>query len=92
MTAETAAATTDHVSRNDKLGNENYVRIIDVRKEFDGFVAVDSVNLSIRKGEIFALLGGSGCGKSTLLRCLAGFEKPDIGPSTPYGTLPRGGY
>ncbi|HRA70899.1 MAG TPA: polyamine ABC transporter ATP-binding protein, partial [Trichococcus flocculiformis] len=79
MTAETAAATTDHVSRNDKLGNENYVRIIDVRKEFDGFVAVDSVNLSIRKGEIFALLGGSGCGKSTLLRCLAGFEKPTSG-------------
>ena len=79
MTAETAVASTDHVSRNDKLGNENYVRIIDVRKEFDGFVAVDSVNLSIRKGEIFALLGGSGCGKSTLLRCLAGFEKPTSG-------------
>jgi len=79
MSAEMAAATSDHVSRTDKLGNENYVRIIDVRKEFDGFVAVDSVNLSIRKGEIFALLGGSGCGKSTLLRCLAGFEKPTSG-------------
>jgi len=79
MSAEMAAASSDHVSRSDKLGNENYVRIIDVRKEFDGFVAVDSVNLSIRKGEIFALLGGSGCGKSTLLRCLAGFEKPTSG-------------
>lgn len=39
MSAEAAAAMTDHVSRNDKLGTENYVRIIDVRKEFDGFVA-----------------------------------------------------
>jgi len=58
---------------------EGYLRIVDVRKEFDGFVAVDDTNLSIRKGEIFALLGGSGCGKSTLLRCLAGFERPTSG-------------
>ncbi|HSX64446.1 MAG TPA: ATP-binding cassette domain-containing protein, partial [Pseudoxanthomonas sp.] len=60
-------------------GTEDYLRIVDVRKEFDGFVAVDDTNLSIRKGEIFALLGGSGCGKSTLLRCLGGFEKPTAG-------------
>lgn len=58
---------------------EDYLRIVEVRKEFDGFVAVDDTNLSIRKGEIFALLGGSGCGKSTLLRCLGGFEKPTSG-------------
>ena len=67
------------VPRNDKLGAENYLRIESVRKEFDGFVAVDDVSLSIRKGEIFALLGASGCGKSTLLRCLGGFEKPTRG-------------
>ena len=63
----------------DKAGVEGYLRIVDVRKEFDGFVAVDDTTLSIRKGEIFALLGGSGCGKSTLLRCLGGFEKPTAG-------------
>jgi putrescine transport system ATP-binding protein len=56
-----------------------YLRIEGVRKEFDGFVAVDDVNLDIRKGEIFALLGGSGSGKSTLLRCLGGFERPTKG-------------
>ncbi len=60
-------------------GADTYVKLVDVRKEFDGFVAVDDINLSIRKGEIFALLGGSGCGKSTLLRCLGGFEKPTTG-------------
>ena len=65
--------------QNGKGGTEDYLRIADVRKEFDGFVAVDDTNLSIRKGEIFALLGGSGCGKSTLLRCLGGFEKPTSG-------------
>ena len=63
----------------DKTRTEDYVRIEGLRKEFDGFVAVDDVSFSIRKGEIFALLGASGCGKSTLLRMLAGFERPTHG-------------
>jgi putrescine transport system ATP-binding protein len=63
----------------EKAKAENYVRIESLRKEFDGFVAVDDVSFSIRKGEIFALLGASGCGKSTLLRMLAGFERPTKG-------------
>jgi putrescine transport system ATP-binding protein len=60
-------------------GKDDYVRIEGVRKEFDGFVAVDDVAFTIRQGEIFALLGASGCGKSTLLRVLAGFEAPTRG-------------
>jgi putrescine transport system ATP-binding protein len=79
MAANPNAVAHEGASRAERPGDEHYVRIVDVRKEFDGFVAVDDVNLSIRKGEIFALLGGSGCGKSTLLRCLAGFERPTTG-------------
>ncbi|MDR6095137.1 polyamine ABC transporter ATP-binding protein [Stenotrophomonas sp. SORGH_AS_0321] len=63
----------------DTHGDPGYLSIRDLRKEFDGFVAVDDVNLDVRKGEIFALLGGSGSGKSTLLRCLGGFETPTRG-------------
>ncbi|KFL38031.1 hypothetical protein N788_02320 [Arenimonas donghaensis DSM 18148 = HO3-R19] len=77
--ATTASGALAGAPKNDMLGAEGYLRIETVRKEFDGFVAVDDVSLSIRQGEIFALLGASGCGKSTLLRCLAGFEKPTRG-------------
>jgi putrescine transport system ATP-binding protein len=66
-------------ARADALGRQAYLRIDGVSKDFDGFLAVDSVSLSIRQREIFALLGASGCGKSTLLRLLAGFELPSSG-------------
>ena len=56
-----------------------FIRIEGVSKQFGAFRAVDNVNLTIAKGEIFGLLGGSGCGKTTLLRMLAGFEEPSSG-------------
>ncbi|MBW0448605.1 ABC transporter ATP-binding protein [Paraburkholderia phenoliruptrix] len=52
----------------------NFVQIVDVVKKFGETTAVKGVNLSVQKGELFALLGSSGCGKSTLLRMLAGLE------------------
>ncbi len=55
------------------------IKIRNVIKRFDGFVAVDDVWLDIYKGEFFSLLGPSGCGKTTLLRLLAGFEQPTSG-------------
>jgi putrescine transport system ATP-binding protein len=73
------AAAASPGAKPDKRGADDYLVIDTVRKEFDGFVAVDDVSIKIRQGEIFALLGASGCGKSTLLRCLAGFEKPTAG-------------
>nr|WP_236596913.1 polyamine ABC transporter ATP-binding protein [Paraburkholderia hiiakae] len=53
---------------------DNFVQIVDVVKKFGETTAVKGVNLSVKKGELFALLGSSGCGKSTLLRMLAGLE------------------
>jgi putrescine transport system ATP-binding protein len=58
---------------------ENFVQIVDVVKKFGETFAVKQVNLSVRKGELFALLGSSGCGKSTLLRMLAGLESVSSG-------------
>jgi len=50
-----------------------------LEKRYGDSLVVEDVNLSVKRGEIFALLGSSGCGKTTLLRMLAGFEEPTRG-------------
>jgi putrescine transport system ATP-binding protein len=63
----------------DDSAAEPFIRIQDVSKSFDGFMAVDHIDLDIYKGELFAILGASGSGKTTLLRMLGGFETPTSG-------------
>jgi ABC-2 type transport system ATP-binding protein len=50
-----------------------------LRKYFGGIKAVDGIDLSIYRGEIFGLLGPNGSGKTTLLRILCGLMEPDAG-------------
>ncbi len=45
-----------------------------VKRDDDGFLAVDNVNLDVADGEFMILVGPSGCGKSTLLRMIVGLE------------------
>lgn len=60
--------------------NDTIIELIDVSRQFDEkTIAVDHVNLSIRKGEFVTLLGPSGCGKTTTLRMIAGFDLPTGG-------------
>ena len=59
--------------------NNNSVVIEDLVKRFGDFVAVDHINLSTRKGEIFGFLGPNGAGKSTTIRMLCGLLTPTSG-------------
>ncbi len=48
-------------------------------KSFQGEMVLDELTLSVKRGQILALVGPSGSGKSTLLRLIAGLEYPDSG-------------
>jgi NitT/TauT family transport system ATP-binding protein len=53
-------------------------------------LAIDDVNLTLREGELLALLGPSGCGKSTLLRIATGLQAPTRGEVEYRGQRARG--
>jgi len=55
------------------------ITITSLSKRFGGFAALDGIDLTVRDGELLALLGPSGSGKTTLLRCIAGLETGDAG-------------
>lgn len=73
---------TDSARRRDDGGDgeaDDILVIEGVSRRFGAIAAVDGVDLAVRRGELFSLLGESGCGKTTLLRMVAGFELPDSG-------------
>lgn len=55
------------------------IELIDLTKKYGDQTAVDHLNLSIRKGEIFGLLGPNGAGKSTTILMILGMTEPTSG-------------
>ena len=63
--------------------SNNQIIIKDLSKIYDnGFQALKKINLTIRKGEIFAMLGPNGAGKTTLISIICGIVKPSSGKVT----------
>jgi branched-chain amino acid transport system ATP-binding protein len=55
------------------------LEVADLRKSYDGIVAVDGVSFAVREGEILGVIGPNGSGKSTLFNCILGQARPTAG-------------
>lgn len=65
---------------NEEAGmTQNVIEMVNITKSFPGIIANDQVSISLKKGEILALLGENGAGKSTLMSILFGLYEPDSG-------------
>jgi branched-chain amino acid transport system ATP-binding protein len=58
---------------------EEILRVEDLTKSFGGIVALDGIDLSVRKGLMTILIGPNGSGKTTLVNCITGFYQQDRG-------------
>lgn len=58
---------------------EYILELRNISKTFPGVVALKNVDMSVKSGEIHALLGENGAGKSTLIKILSGYHQPDKG-------------
>ena len=61
------------------MEQEMILKLQNIRKNFGGIQALKDVSLSLKKGEVHALLGENGAGKSTLIKILTGVHKADSG-------------
>jgi ABC-2 type transport system ATP-binding protein len=59
--------------------DQNIIELTDLTKKYGTYTAVDHLNLSIQKGEIFGLLGPNGAGKSTTILMMLGLTEPTSG-------------
>jgi ABC-2 type transport system ATP-binding protein len=58
-------------------------------KSYNGLPAVKNLNLSVKKGEVFGLLGANGAGKSSSIECILGTKTPDSGTVCILGMNPN---
>ncbi|AEC01323.1 sugar ABC transporter ATP-binding protein [Parasphaerochaeta coccoides] len=61
------------------MEDKNLLELRNITKRFTGVLALDSVSMHVRQGEVHGLVGENGAGKSTLIKVLAGAHSPDSG-------------
>lgn len=65
------------------------IKVENLSKSYTNVKAVDHLNLSICRGEVFGLLGANGAGKSTTIECILGTKKQDSGTVSILGMDPQ---
>jgi ABC-2 type transport system ATP-binding protein len=68
---------------------ETTIEVKKLFKSYAGIKAVDNINISICRGEVFGLLGANGAGKSTTIECILGTKKQDSGTVSILGINPQ---
>ena len=66
---------------------ETIIGVISKKKYYEEIEVLKDVSFSVKKGEMFGIIGRNGAGKTTLLRIIAGIYKPDRGNVTINGSL-----
>lgn len=61
---------------NNKEDSKTVIEVTNLTMGYDGYIVLKNLYFSIKKGEIFIILGGAGCGKSTILKHLIGLYEP----------------
>lgn len=64
------------------------IEVNNLSKSYNGVLAVENLNLSVKHGTVFGLLGGNGAGKSTTIECILGTKKYDKGEVSILGMNP----
>jgi len=70
------------------MNNNCLAELSDVSKRFGNIVALDGLDLEVRRGELLALLGPNGAGKTTAISVMLGLRQPDSGSVSLFGQSP----
>jgi len=65
------------------------IRVRQLSKSYNGVPAVENLNMVVKNGTVFGLLGANGAGKSTTIECILGTKKADNGTVSILGMNPH---
>ena len=72
------------------MRNENLaVQVEGLTKSYQGRTVLSGLDLSVRRGTVFGLLGANGAGKSTTIECILGTRRADSGTAAVLGLDPK---
>jgi ABC-2 type transport system ATP-binding protein len=82
--AQTQLGAVSRASPQPDLG-EHAIRTVELSKRYGSTTALDGLNLTVNKGEVYGYLGPNGAGKTTTIRLLLGLHRPSAGHADLFG-------